>query len=449
MEVDQEIQSARISSEITVCVTTIDRPHCAQRFIRSVRARYPQLGIILISQGEPHPELAATCAKEKVDLRTVEHDAGVTVARNLAIRLASSKYLLFCDDDFIFGSDTDLGPAWYILENTQSIDILGGLLFDLSADLQSMTVRRWEKYMFVNKPSATLLSLPIDACTPAPRMVGGYLWFDADMVLNWKLVRRSLFDRFPGWDPRYSCNGEHEDFYLAVKMRDDIRVAYAPSLMIYHHNPRNRAYMRQRQRQLGWSLLGEKWQLENYVELAELAPVRRFSQGQASIPAHELNHPALIPNGTEVSVSECSRPGSGKIDSVVSECRREQLADAAQVRLRLAPKDFTVHAPQGSPVAIPVIVDSPFRFGCSGKDMRPQLAYGVAKPGNAVELDSVLGRTPLMQDVCGSTLQYLNVMVPAASDPLASGVDIAIRLWSKASGCWCEGVTMRIEYREP
>jgi len=435
---DQESTAARISSEITVCVTTIDRAYCAQRFIRSVRTRYPHLGIVLVSQGEPHPGLAATCADEKVALDVVNYDAGVTIARNRAIELASSKYLLFCDDDFIFGSDTDLEPAWRIMEGDGSIDILGGLLIDIRDSNLQMRVRRWEKYLFVDQPRGSLIAVPIDSCAPAPRQMAGHCYFDTDTVLNWKLVRRALFDRFAGWDPRYQCNGEHEDFYLSVKARGDIRVTYAPSLLVYHHHPPDDAYRTRRQRQGGWPLLGEKWQLENYVDVVDVPPLRRFSRGQAGTDVQELNHPALMANDATVA-------GSGRIDSVMSEFRQDQV-DAGQVRLRLAARDSTLHAPPGAVVSIPVIVESPLRFGCWSKDLRPHLAWGAARPEGGAEPSLVLGRTPLMQDVRAGTLQYVNVVVPEASDPRSSGVDIAIRLWTKPLECWGQGLRMRIEY---
>lgn len=442
---DQESGSARINSDITVCVTTIDRPHCAQRFIRSVRARYPQVGIVLVSQGEPHPVLAETCADEKVALDMVDYDAGVTISRNRAIQLASSKYLLICDDDFIFGDDTDLEPAWRIMEGNGSIDILGGLLIDIADHNLRMRVRRWEKYLFVDSDRGTLVAVPIDSCAPAPRQVDGYCYFDTDTVLNWKLVRRALFDRFPGWDTRYQCNGEHEDFYLSVKARGDIRVAYAPSLLVYHHHPPDLAYRSRRQRQGGWPMLGEKWQLENYVDVVDIPPLRRFSHGQAGTNVHELNHLALITNGTTVSESKPGQAGSGRIDSVMSEFRQEQV-DAGQVWLRLAAKDSTVHAPPGTVVSIPVVIESPFRFGCWAADLRPHLACGPAKPAGGAELSSVLWRTPLMQDVWGSTVQYVTIVVPEASDPLSGGVDIAVRLSTNTVECWGQGVRIGIEY---
>ena len=441
----QESTSARISSDITVCVTTIDRAHCAQRFVRSVRARYPHLAIVLVSQGEPHPVLSEACAEEKVALDVVDYDAGVTVARNRAIERASSKYLLFCDDDFIFGGDTTLEPAWRIMEGDGSVDILGGLLIDIRDDNLQMRVRRWEKYLFVDQTRGSLVAIPIDSCAPEPRQMAEHCYFDTDTVLNWKLVRRALFDRFPGWDPRYQCNGEHEDFYLSVKARGDIRVAYAPSLLVYHHHPPDQAYRSRRQRQGGWPLLGEKWQLENYVDVVDVPPLRRFSQGQAGIDVRELNHPALMANGAIMAESKPGQAGSGRIDGVMSQFRQDQV-DAGQVRLRLAAGDSTLHAPPGTAVSIPVIVESPFRFGCWAKDLRPHLAWGPAKPEGGAELSFVLGRTPLMQDVCASTLQYVTVVVPEASDPLSCGVDIAIRLWTKTLECWGQGVRIRIEH---
>jgi glycosyltransferase involved in cell wall biosynthesis len=387
----------RMISDITVCVTTIDRAHCAQRFIRSVRARYPHLGILLVSQGKPHKVLVETCADEKVALDVIDHDAGVTMARNRAIELASTKYLLYCDDDFIFGGDTDLEPAWRIMEGDESIDILGGLLIDIRDDNLQMRVRRWEKYLFVDQARGSLVTVPIDSCAPAPRYMEGHCYFDTDTVLNWKLVRRALFDRFPGWDPRFQCNGEHEDFYLSVKARGDIRVAYAPSLLVYHHHPPDHAYRSRRQRQGGWPLLGEKWNLENYVDVVDVPPLRRFSHGQAGTDVDELNHPALIANGATVT-------GSDKIDGVMSEFRRDQV-DAGQVRLRLAAGDSTFHASPGAMVSIPVIVESPVKFGCGARDLRPHLAGGPAKLGGGAELSSGLGRTPVLQDVRASSLR--------------------------------------------
>ena len=49
------------------------------------------------------------------------------------------------------GGDTDLEPAWRILEGDRSIDILGGLLLDIRDSNLQMRVRRWEKYLFVDE----------------------------------------------------------------------------------------------------------------------------------------------------------------------------------------------------------------------------------------------------------------------------------------------------------
>jgi len=255
--------------DLSICFATLDRPYCAQRLIRSIRSHYPEVPILVADQGAPEPEIERFYAAHGVEARFLSADAGVSRCRNILAGSVRTKYLMICDDDFIFSPETDVSGALHILDEDQEVGVVGGKLFDITdlRSLQEAQDRYWECFFFYDPRNGLFLSLPVHAFRPITRMSGPHRYYLCDAVMNFAVLRTAIFTELGhGWDDRFRCNGEHEDFYLALKMNTQVRVAYFPDLVCYHHAPRDVAYTAVRDRQEGWPLFAEKWGIRQYVD---------------------------------------------------------------------------------------------------------------------------------------------------------------------------------------
>src|SRR5262249_3950523 len=85
--------------------------------------------------------------------------------------------------------------------------------------------------------------------------------------LNFALFRKSIFRAGLAWDEQFKSNGEHEDFYLNLKLNFPFKVAHLSTMVAYHHHPEEyRVYRsRLRDRNEGWLRFFRKWGLEQHV----------------------------------------------------------------------------------------------------------------------------------------------------------------------------------------
>ena len=204
---------------VTLVFATIGRPQCARRLIESVRTAFAELKIVVADQNDLDPEMHVFYERNRV--RTVyTGDVGVASARNFAVREVATEFVLLADDDFVILPETDLQIPLGILAVDREVDIVGGLVVTVPTDLADLSrsyVTRWERYLHLDRERGMLIALPIDHSFPVERRIGDVRYFRCDTVLNWALFRLSVFKRGFSWDERFSCNGEHEDFYLTIK----------------------------------------------------------------------------------------------------------------------------------------------------------------------------------------------------------------------------------------
>ncbi|MBS0455335.1 MAG: glycosyltransferase [Proteobacteria bacterium] len=253
-------------TRVTLVFATIARPHCVQRLVRSVRQRYPRMKIAVGDQGLPQRTLSRFYEEHDVRAIFLPHDAGVSRARNAAVSQVDTEFVLLADDDFIIGPETDISIPLSILAGDRSVDIIGGLLYDIygEIDFTKGHPRRWERMFFTDTEKELFVALPMDMFFPIEKRAGGHSYFRCDAVMNWALMRTKIFQRGATWDERYTCNGEHEDFYLNIKQNTDIKVAYCSDFVAFHHHPPDFRYFDKRERQEGWTRFGEKWGFKQY-----------------------------------------------------------------------------------------------------------------------------------------------------------------------------------------
>lgn len=252
---------------LAVAFATIERPQVVQRLIRSTRRYFPDIPIYVADQSRQTETMASFYASHDVRVIRMPYDAGVTASRNRLTRTIREDYFVLCDDDFVFGAKTRFDDALRILEAAPDIAVVGGRLYDFDGERE--WARNWELYLQYDRPNKLLLTVPIYELAPRVRELSGTRYYLCDAVLNFALFRRSIFEQGISWDEQFKSNGEHEDFYLNLKLNSDYRVAYLPTMYAYHHHPEEyRAYRAKlRDRNDGWTKFLKKWGLEQHLEL--------------------------------------------------------------------------------------------------------------------------------------------------------------------------------------
>ena len=252
------------SDRLTACIVTMGRPDCALRLVRSIRASYPSMRILLAEQenadGTSSAELFTAAGAEVIAL---PHDCGVCVARNRLMAEVSTPYFVLCDDDFVWSAETKFDAPLDILDHNETVAIVGGMLFQLHSDEMSRAhPRHWEHYLLLDPARRLLRLLPLSRSMPSfvlGRLHTAYL---VDAVMNFAVVRTRSASHGLQWDERYKSNGEHEDFYLNLKLNTSLRVAYSPEMVAYHQPIKSDAYLAFRGRTDGWIRFAQKWDVD-------------------------------------------------------------------------------------------------------------------------------------------------------------------------------------------
>ena len=254
-------------TSLAIAVTTIERPQVIQRFILSVRQYFPEIPIYVADQSRDIGAMMSFYDAHRVTVVRMPYDAGVTASRNRLVAAMGEEYFVLCDDDFVFGAETRFTEAIAILEAEPEIGVVGGKLYDF--DGTEERPRHWELFFEYDRKNRLLITTPIYQLTPIAREVAGVKLYLCDAVMNFAVFRRSIFDETVRWDERFKSNGEHEDFYLNLKVNSTAQVAYLPTMTAYHHRSEvYEGYHHQlRGREQGWSDFLLKWNLQQHLEI--------------------------------------------------------------------------------------------------------------------------------------------------------------------------------------
>lgn len=252
---------------LALAFATIERPPLVQRLVRSVRRHFPDMPIYVADQSRQIGPMRDFYEAQRVQVVPMPFDAGVAASRNRLTATIVEEFFVLCDDDFIIDAETSFDNALAILAARPEIGIVGGRLRDTSNG--DPYDRHWEMYLQYDPGNRKLTAVPIFHFAPQARLLGDIEYYACDTVMNFAVFRRSPFADGVGWDERFTCNGEHEDFYLRLKHNGGPAVAYLPSMVAVHDHPYGFAKYREklRERPEGWRLFMRKWQIDQYLEL--------------------------------------------------------------------------------------------------------------------------------------------------------------------------------------
>lgn len=246
---DKQIEQYLSESEIVV--KSFMRHDLLLRFVRSVRQFYPELPIRVVDDtGHSTADAEEVKSTPFVSWHDMPRDTGLPAGRNLGVRMSSAKYIILCDDDFIFEPKTDLAA---LLLPMSQYDLCGGLTRD-KAGVPSCWCGRIQ--FGVDKKKKRYVSIaPI---SPKLIEIEGVRTYRSDLAMNFFAAKRDVLLAHP-WDERYKISMEHFDSFITWK-EAGVQVAFTTDCVCGHKRQDTGAYREKRHRPQNKAFL-EKWEV--------------------------------------------------------------------------------------------------------------------------------------------------------------------------------------------
>jgi GT2 family glycosyltransferase len=197
--------------DLTVGITTRNRPAAVARCVESLRVLAPLESPILVFDNASDPPVthALGCALPAGLAVTIIRDdgsAGYIAGRNRMVREATTPYVLLLDDDAVVFSAAAVASAMTVMERDPSVAAVG--FAQAEADGSP-----WPEGM---QPGRGL----------EPACVSAYIGFA-------HLLRRDAFVRLGGYRENFVFYGEEKDYCVRV-LAAGLRVVYLPGALVGH-----------------------------------------------------------------------------------------------------------------------------------------------------------------------------------------------------------------------
>ncbi|XP_078665680.1 beta-1,4 N-acetylgalactosaminyltransferase 1-like [Branchiostoma floridae x Branchiostoma belcheri] len=205
-----------IASKVTVITKTFLRYASIRALLASIRAFYPNIRVIVADDSRPIENLQA----EHVDHFVMPYAIGWFAGRNLAVSQVTTPYLVWVDDDFVFGKRTKLERLASVLDNT-TLDLVSGKAGFGKVKYTKMTAVPGDR------DGDCLLIHDRRHWGQFPGFPQCYF---STRVTNFFMARTDRV-RAVGFDPKYTRHG-HTQFFVAamgkLKMAacDDVRIGH-------------------------------------------------------------------------------------------------------------------------------------------------------------------------------------------------------------------------------
>lgn len=267
---------SRVAQDVTLVVKTFERPNAARRVIQSARRFYPEIPVVLVDDSaaplDPRPD--------GIEYVRLPFNSGLSAGRNEGLRCARTPYVLFADDDHVFGCETDVYCLLRALEATDFAVVSAAWI-----EHRPRTNETWEKHFAgtVDMVDGAYYHR-IGANRGYQRGLPRY-----DVVMNFFLADRAQLGDAP-WDSRLKIGAEHGDFFLTLKQRG-IGVTKLSRVAVHHHpewsSPGYMSYRHDTGPYL--EIFREKWGITHEV-VETVAMSRRTRASQAWLRALSLIH---------------------------------------------------------------------------------------------------------------------------------------------------------------
>jgi len=253
--------------DTAVLITAFLRDNLLFRCIKSIRKFYPEIPIFIGDNGKPSKKKDVFCSEYDCTHFELPFDLGVAGVRNESLKRIPSKYkyIMVCEDDVIFTTETKLETLRAIIGSDKRIGIAGGLIW-----LTSKKEQHYEGTIELDGENFNIKRID----NPDWKKIGDTKFYYCDLILNIFMMRRAVWDDIK-WDEKFKTVLEHEDFYLSLKYdpktrtlkKNPWRVTFTTDVSMYHKPAENEEYLRYRRRPSGWVLFSKKWKVKyNYSD---------------------------------------------------------------------------------------------------------------------------------------------------------------------------------------
>jgi len=237
--------------DVTIIVTTFERPAFAIECVKSIREFYPDIEIVVSDNGRPHAEMARELThKYKCRHLVLPFDCGASRARNEGTKASDTKYIVLCEDDFRFTKTTNLEKFKAILEADSSLGIIGGgcLKNDKPGIIGSNFTFNKERQIFYRDPVRK----------PEWKRVGEIKYYYCDYIRMFFMARN--IPELCFFDEDFKAGGNHTSGLIDIKEQGKWKIGYVPEVDVIHdHSRPNQEYLKYRYRRRdAWHLFYEK-----------------------------------------------------------------------------------------------------------------------------------------------------------------------------------------------
>jgi len=232
-----------MEKETTLIIKTFQRPSCCERLVESIRRYYPEIAIVVVDDGNKHPNLSQW---QNVLVIHLNFDVGVSLGRNRALQEVKTPYFVTLDDDFIFTDQTKLEKWYALLISNPDVDLVGGSVKDCAPYHGC--------WIWKNQD----IELHIGKCKGKTRR--GLEKFD--ITLQFFMARTKKIQPIQ-WDPKLKMT-DHSVFFLRCK-RAGVVVTYLPEVQVDHERGTSQEYHNYRYRTEFKEMAMKKLGAQNYL----------------------------------------------------------------------------------------------------------------------------------------------------------------------------------------
>lgn len=209
---------------VGILITTFERDKHLFDLIHSIRKFYDEISIYVVDQGKSDEDKEKFLSNYGCDLIQIPWDSGLSLARNIGMKIMKENYAVICDDDFVFTRDTKLERWYELLHSLPNVGIAAGVL--------KQRDREWHyEHELELKEDRYIIK---DFKKISWKNLNGIPYFYTDLCLNFFMMKKQAW-RENKWDVDYKIIQEHIHFFLSMKFNSRWKVIYTPKVMARHN----------------------------------------------------------------------------------------------------------------------------------------------------------------------------------------------------------------------
>lgn len=210
---------------LTALIITFLRPEYTKTCVRSLRAMYPAIKIIVAENGKFDDDMRLFCDQNDTEYHQMPFDSGVCYARNRLVELAKTDYVLVGDDDFYYTANAQVERMLKFMESSD-FDVIGGRVEE------NNILRNYQGFIDLNKGFFHYHKLDVENVQYEFEKKSGLRFTPADITFNFFVARRETLLKVQ-WDEKIKVAYEHSDWFIMLK-RAGGKVAFSPDPVVIH-----------------------------------------------------------------------------------------------------------------------------------------------------------------------------------------------------------------------